>query len=232
MKRLEEENLNLRLTQQKELLLAILETQETERKRIAEALHNGIGQLLYGAKLNLDQLTREDQALDAPNIKASALKTDHMLEEAINQVRSISHELTPSILEHFGLEVAFKQICTSFNSDKLAFQCVVLNLRKDLERHLQISVYRIAQELANNIVRHAQATEASLLLREKRESLVLLAEDNGRGFDPQLMETKGIGLKSIQDRVKLLNGTIRIHAAPDQGTLIQIILPLTASPKP
>ncbi|GAB3528583.1 hypothetical protein GCM10027443_06700 [Pontibacter brevis] len=226
LKKLEQENLQLRLNQQKELLLAIMETQETERRRIAEALHNGIGQLLYGAKLNLDQLTREEVTQDKHALKASILYTDQMLEQAINQVRSISHELTPSVLEHFGLEVAFKEICVAFNTSDLEFQCLVFNLSSQLEKHLQVGVYRIAQELANNIVKHAGATEASLLLRQHKNSLVLLAEDNGKGFDPSHIQTKGIGLKSIQDRVKLLNGTMRIHAVPGQGTLVHISLPL------
>ncbi|WP_162054272.1 PAS domain-containing protein [Pontibacter pamirensis] len=227
LKRLEKENLELRLNQQRELLLAIMETQEAERRRIAEALHNGIGQLLYGAKLNLDKLTKEEIAQDVSKVKASVMKTDQMLEQAITQVRSISHELTPSVLEHFGLEVAMKQICAIFNTEKLEFQCLVFSLRSDLERHLQISTYRMAQELANNIVKHAQATEASLLLREHKDSLVLLAEDNGKGFELEHIQTKGIGIKSIQDRVKLLSGTIRINSAPGQGTLIQITLPIT-----
>ncbi|WP_181885133.1 PAS domain S-box protein [Pontibacter diazotrophicus] len=227
LKRLEKENLELRLNQQRELLLTIMETQEAERRRIAEALHNGIGQLLYGAKLNLDKLTKEVVTQDAIKMKASVIKTEEMLDQAIAQARTISHELTPSVLEHFGLEVAMKQICATLNTEKLEFQCLVFSLRNELERHLQISIYRMAQELANNIVKHAQATEASLLLREQKDSLVLLAEDNGKGFELEHIQTKGIGIKSLQDRVKLLSGTIRINSAPGQGTLIQITLPLT-----
>ncbi|MFD3001854.1 PAS domain S-box protein [Pontibacter toksunensis] len=230
LKKLEQENLNLRLSQQKDLLLAIMETQETERRRIAEALHSGIGQLLYGAKLNLDQLTRVKVAQDASKIKATVLKTDQMLHEAIKQVRTISHELTPSVLEHFGLEVAFQQMCVPFNTEDMELQCEVFNLRQDVERHLQVCVYRIAQELVNNIIKHAEATKASLLMREQKDSLVLLAEDNGKGFAPEQIQTEGIGLKSIQDRVKLLNGTMRIHSAPNQGTLVQITLPLGPVP--
>lgn len=227
LKKLEEENLSLRLSQQKELLLAIMETQETERTRIAEGLHNGVGQLLYGAKLHLDQLNREEASKDLLKFKTAVLRTEQMLDEAINQTRTLSHQLTPSVLEHFGLDVAFKEICATFRSESLDFQCLTFNLHSELEKHLQVAVYRFAQELASNIIKHAAATEASLLLREQKGTLVLLSEDNGKGFVPEQVRAKGIGLKSIQDRVKLLNGTMRLHSAPGNGTLVQISLPIT-----
>ncbi|WP_207432512.1 PAS domain-containing sensor histidine kinase [Sabulibacter ruber] len=229
MDRLEKENLDIRLNQQKELVLTILNTQEEERRRIAEALHNGIAQLLYAAKLNLNQVAEEEVVQENPSLKESIIRTDLILAEAIQQTRSVSHELIPTPLSDLGLEAAIKDICSTLTNRQLIIDCWVFNLHSPLEKHLELAVYRIAQELANNIVKHAQATKAGLLLREQRGALVLEAEDNGKGFVPEQNLGKGMGLKSIHDRVKLLNGTIEIDSAPGEGTTISIHLPL---PKP
>lgn len=222
IKLLEEESLRLKLNQQKELLLAILEAQENERKRIAEGLHNGLGQLLYAAKLNLDQCRSV-----APGTGQAEVwnKVDQLLVEAIDQTRRISHELIPTTLEDLGLEAAIRDICCKCSNQNLNFQCWFFNMGRPLEKHLQLAIYRIAQELANNIVKHAVATQASIVLREEKDFIILQGEDNGRGFDCRQLKAKGLGLKSIQDRVKLLNGTMDIDASPGKGTLISIYLP-------
>ncbi|WP_205504047.1 PAS domain-containing sensor histidine kinase [Rufibacter psychrotolerans] len=224
--RLEKENLAIRLNQQKELVLTILNTQEEERRRIAEALHNGIAQLLYAAKLNLSQVALEEQIDENPQLRESITRVDLILAEAIQQTRSVSHELIPTPLSDLGLEAALKDICATLTNPHLKLDCWVFNLHTPLEKHLELAVYRIAQELANNIVKHAKATKAGLLLREQRGALVLEAEDNGQGFVPEQNFGKGMGLKSIHDRVKLLNGTIEIDSAPGQGTTVSIHLPL------
>ncbi|PRY11341.1 PAS domain S-box-containing protein [Pontibacter ummariensis] len=229
LKRLEQENLDLRLSQQKELVIAILEAQETERRRIAEGLHNGIGQLLYAAKLNLDQLCHPEQGQPEQGVDTTFTKVDQILEQAIRQTRGLSHQLTPAVLEDFGLQVALEEIGTMFNGPKLQFHTYVLKLRPHLDKHVQVAVYRMAQELANNIVKHAKATEASLLLREQKGSLILLAEDNGIGFRPEQVRSQGMGLKFIRDWVQLLSGSLSIDAAPGKGALVQIHLPLPDS---
>jgi len=155
-KRLERENLDLRLNQQKEILLAILDTQKNEHTRIAEGLHNGIGQLRFAAKISLDQFIENEYP---ENAKAAVRKADLILVDAINQTRSLSHNLTPSLLDSFGLEVASKHIGVSLTSNELHFKCWVFNLRPNLEKYLQVAVYRMAQELANNAGKHAAATK-------------------------------------------------------------------------
>lgn len=221
-KLLEEESLQLKLNQQKELLLAILEAQENERKRIAEGLHNGLGQLLYAAKLNLDHVHSDD-----PDDLPTRRKVDELLVEAIDQTRRISHELMPITLSDLGLEAAIRDICCKFNHHSLDFKCWTFNLNNPLEKYLQLAIYRIAQELANNIVKHAGATQASITLREEADFIIIQGEDNGKGFNPSQVKSAGLGLKTIHDRVQLLNGTMEIDSSPDQGTLITIYLPLT-----
>lgn len=224
LKQLEQENLRMRLEQQRTHLLSILEAQEEERRRISEGLHNGVGQILYSAKLHLNRY------LEQQTVKTSTAtplyQVDQILDEAIRQTRGLSHELAPALLEQFGLETAFKEIGNSLSNSSLNIQCLIYNLPEQLEKHLQIVVYRIAQELANNIIKHSKATEASLLLSTQRQQLMLVAEDNGQGFDPSKSLRNGIGLGSVKNRVELLNGTLNINSAPGQGTQIRITFPL------
>jgi signal transduction histidine kinase len=96
-----------------------------------------------------------------------------------------------------------------------------------MEKHLQVAIYRMAQELANNIVKHAGATQASIVVREEADFIILQGEDNGKGFDTGQDKTNGQGLKSIRDRVKLLNGTMEMESRAGVGSLISIYLPLS-----
>lgn len=229
VQRLEADYLQLQLHQQKELLLAILDTQEEERRRIAEGLHNGIGQLLYAAKLNLDQIKLKDIAADAGQTHHYKDQADQLLREAIIQTRRVSHELIPTTLEDFGLAIAINDIGTKYSNPSFSLHCRVSNVRSPLEKHLQLAIYRMAQELANNIVKHADATAASIQIAEQADCISIMAEDNGRGFNTRQAKVKGLGLKAIRDRVKLLNGTLEIDSNPHQGTLISIYLPLATS---
>ena len=210
--------------QEEVLMLAIQEAQEAERKRISEGLHNGVAQLLYAAKLKLDQISWDK---DPARLAEYKKQVDHFLVEAISETRRISHELMPGILGEMGLEAALEDIGRNFSDARLDLQCQVYPLDQPLEKHLQLAIYRIVQELANNIVKHAGATKASIQLRQQQGYLALLAEDNGVGFDPRAEHPQGIGLKTIRDRVSLLQGTMEIDSRPDKGTLISIYLPLS-----
>ncbi|MGV3639727.1 MAG: PAS domain-containing protein, partial [Adhaeribacter sp.] len=226
VQRLEQENLAMKLRAQKKLILAILEAQETERKRIAEALHNGVGQLLYAARLHLSHLSR-----DPETSAAARQQVDQLLDEAITETRRLSHELVPAVLEDLGLAAALADIGRKYSGQQLELVCRISDLRRPLAKHLELALFRIAQELANNIVKHAGATKASIQIRQQDRYLALLAEDNGSGFASEAGQdpAAGMGLKAIRDRVNLLNGTMTIDSRPGQGTLISIYLPLTAS---
>lgn len=214
-KKAEAETLNLKLEQQKTVMNAVLNTQEEERKRIAESLHNGVGQLLYAAKLNLEQNTLEKPA------KTKVL--NELLEEAIKEVRTMSFELMPRILEDFGLETALEELHKRLDQTNL---CLSIKT-KDLGRfspNIEIAIYRIIQELVNNILKHAAATEATVHVVSKRNSLKIIAEDNGVGFNAEeaLAAPKGLGLTSIRNRVKLLDGDMKIDSRAGLGTIISI----------
>jgi PAS domain S-box-containing protein len=220
LKRLEADNLLLRLGQQQARVAAVLTAQEEERRRIAESLHNGIGQLLFAAKLQLGQLAV------LPDFATTKREAERLLSEAIQQARTISHELTPIIIAEVGLAMAIREICQNFNSPALRWQCMVhLDEEHPIPELLQVALYRLAQELAQNVMKHAQASYASIEVDTLPGWVVLRVEDNGRGFEVGATTT-GIGLKTLRDRVALLDGVVYLEATPGKGSQVQVRLPL------
>ncbi|MGI4862496.1 MAG: PAS domain-containing protein [Janthinobacterium lividum] len=226
VQRLEQENLHMRLGQQRARMAAVLEAQEEERRRIAESLHNGLGQMLYATKLQLDQLTQAPQLATTPALAAAHREATRLLSEVIQQVRILSHELTPGIVAEFGLAAALHDICSSLSSPQLRWQCLVhLDAEQPLALPLQVAVYRLTQEVAQNIVKHAHATQATLEVETLPGWLVVRAEDNGQGFE-STATTTGIGLKTLRHRVALLGGTVHLSSVPQRGTQLQLRIPL------
>lgn len=219
VKRLEEENLHMRLDQQKALLLGILDAQEEERRRIAESLHNGVGQLLYATKLKMERV--------ATLVPREVIEeTAQLLGEAIRETRRVSHELVPVMLQDFGLAQAIEDMCRKYGPTTFQTTCEVVGLDNRLEPYLEVALYRIAQELLTNVAKHAEATRADLLLVQEESEIVLKVRDDGRGFGPEAAHADGIGLRTIRDRVHLLNGTFAIEANPaGQGTQVTVRLP-------
>jgi signal transduction histidine kinase len=209
-----------------QILKVTLKTQEEERKRISESLHNGLGQLLYGVKLSLEQLTSttEDLAL----IKLIKRNTDILLTQAIKETRRISHELSPSILETFGLKVAVQDICQQFNH-AIHFRCDFQDSPIKLSKVIELFIYRTIQELTTNIIKHANATEASIDVFFSKDQVSLNIQDNGQGLKQG--KDDGIGLKTIQSQLNLLNGTFKLSTGPGTGTSIHISIPHTSKKK-
>jgi len=218
--RLAEEATRLRLQQQQEVLSAILTTQEEERKRIAEALHNGVGQLLYATKLNLENLA-------VRNLERRAVVMD-LLDEAIRATRTISFELTPGILEDFGLKVGLEEFSKRIPKQNLYIHMHLHGLEQPRPRLLDVAIYRIVQELLNNVIKHAQAQEAFVHVVHEADHVSISVEDDGVGFDPAATASarRGIGLTGIRQRIDLLGGTFSIDSRPGRGTIITIELAL------
>ncbi|MCR5887883.1 PAS domain S-box protein [Hymenobacter sp. J193] len=207
----------LKLRQQQEVLSAILTTQEEERRRIAEGLHNGVGQLLYATKLHLDNLP--------PSQPGQA--SQKLLSEAIRATRTISFELTPSILEDFGLKMALRELVKRIPANTLDVDLNFSGLEEKLPPLLDIAVYRIMQELLSNVMKHAHAREVFVQVARADDHLHLSVEDDGVGFDAgQMKKAKGIGLPGICTRVELLGGTFTLRTHPGKGTTVTIQLPL------
>ncbi|GAA4054161.1 hypothetical protein GCM10022409_46510 [Hymenobacter glaciei] len=224
VQRLEAENLALKLDHHKELLLAILQARENERQRLGEVLHNGLGQVLYATKLRLDQL--DTPALHAlPALAALHQQTASLLAEAMRQNRTLAHELVPTSLIDFGLAAAVRDVCRDLSTPQLRIQCHTLGEEPALPQPVQVTLFRLAQELALNIVRHAGATDALLELETLPGGVSLRAEDNGHGFDPQTV-AEGLGLRTVRNAVALLGGTVAVDSSPAFGTHIRLRIPL------
>jgi len=232
LQRLEQDNLRLRLRQQQGMFEAVQAAQEAERKRIAESLHNGLGQILYATKLHLDRLHAPLLGID-PALAAARLEADQLLREAIRQTRSLSHELVPLVLADFGLPAALQDVCRKMSTPQLRLRCHVQldKAAAPLGPALQMALYRMAQELTQNIIRHARgATAASLELETMPGWVLLRVEDNGPGFGPAATsEPTGLGLRSIRDQVALLGGQLEAGTAAVGGAYVRIRIPLSTS---
>lgn len=213
--------------QRLEVFKATISTQEEERNRIAEDLRNGIGQLLYAVKINLKHLDLHLATTDAKSFQDAKSRTDQILAEAIKEIRRLSHLMTPATLEHFGLEESIKDLCRQYSPD-LHIKVSVTGLKGRLDRYMEVSLYRMAQELLQNTVTHAKATSASVQIKKEKQSMILTVMDNGRGFLPEEVKTKGLGLASLFNRVRLLNG--RVDVVNTRGTKVTIKIPLNKAP--
>lgn len=219
----EEELLNVKLRQQKEILNAIIYTQEQERERIGESLHNGVAQLLYGIQTRLQLLNATD-ADSEKNIR----EINSILKEAIVDTRNISFELVPTVLKDHGIEVALRALFQRIIKDKPHVDLQTQGLENRIPEKIEFAIYRIIQELINNIIKHSGASNASIYLVLKRKRLQLTVSDTGTGFDRKALKGvhKGIGLQSIENRVKLLGGAFKIKTGPS-GTTVLIGIPVS-----
>lgn len=219
----EEKLRRLEAEQQMEIFRVTLRTQEEERRRISESLHNGLGQLLYGIKISMNELT---SSLAQNNDKAyNSFKqyTEELLTEAIKESRRISHELMPIVLDEFGLAAAVKDICQQLQNG-LKFNCKVQLKGVKLDKYFELAVYRTVQELMLNVVKHAEATTGNIDISVEDGRIMIRVEDNGKGFALTKPDKLGIGLASIRSKANLLNGSVDIITSPGKGTVVEVWL--------
>ena len=147
-----------------------------------------------------------------------------MLDTSIKELRRVAHNMMPEMLIKFGLDEALKEYCNTINSTQLfKIKYQSLGMEKRLENSTEIIIYRIVQELLNNIMKHSQASEAFVQLIREETRLNIGVEDNGKGFDIALLKNnRGAGLTSIYSRVDYLKGTLDINSEVGKGTLINI----------
>ncbi|MCD6024376.1 MAG: domain S-box protein [Fibrobacteria bacterium] len=215
--------------QRRALLAATLNTQEEERRRIAESLHNGIGQMLYGIQLNLNLLDLKPGDTWQERHARQQRATSRLLSDAITESRRISHAIMPHVLEDFGLKAAVDDICRQFHG-KLKVDCQFATLPEKIEQYVQIALYRTIQELMTNVVKHAGARKATVRLRHEDGAYHLEVHDDGRGFDASVQAT-GIGLKTLREKIDLLKGDFDVQSGPE-GTRIQVRVPAEAPKEP
>lgn len=201
---------------------AMLKGQEEERSRLAKDLHDGLGGLLSGVKYSLSNM--KDNLIITPDNMTVFERSIDMLDTSIKELRRVAHNMMPEILTKFGLDEALKEYCNSINATNLiGVKYQSLGMEQRLEQSTEIIIYRIVQELLNNILKHASASEAFVQLIKEENRLSVIVEDNGKGFDPNLAgNEKGAGLVNVRSRVDYLKGQLEIHAEPGKGTLINI----------
>lgn len=204
---------------------AVLESEENERQRLARELHDGVGQMLSAAKLNLT--TIKDINLDDENTLNNSIE---ILDDSIKEIRNISHNMVPDVLLKFGLKKAIKDFIDKINQTKIInihFECI--GCKEDyLNDTSKLMLYRIIQESVNNTIKYAAATQLNVQLASDDSEITLIMEDNGNGFDVQkAMEKDGIGLKNMQLRTDYLKGKMEINSSPNKGTTIFIEIPLS-----
>tara|TARA_R110002049_G_scaffold10127_1_gene50135 strand:+ start:95775 stop:97202 length:1428 start_codon:yes stop_codon:yes gene_type:complete len=212
----------------KRLTQRVFDAQEEERGRVARELHDGISQILVGVRYALDsarrRLDRGDGSAAEPLGKGIAT-----LGDAISEVRRISRDLRPGVLDDLGLGPAIKTLAEDFEARTgITCQFETVVFRNRLDNDAKIALYRIAQEALTNIERHAAASVVRIDLRGHRRGGTLRISDNGRGLRPgQPAKAPGLGLRNMQERMDQLGGTLKISATPDGGTTIEATVPLT-----
>lgn len=214
--------------EQKNKLLALnsmIEGQESERLRIAQDLHDGLGGLLTTVKAHFNAIEREIANIKEMNIYA---KTNQLIDEACVEVRRIAHDMVPYSLKMNGLEGVLSDIRQTVLGKGIQCDVDIHNVKEEvLGEQKVVMIYRIIQEVVTNALKHSGASHMLIQLVGHENGLNVMIEDNGKGFDVnQLLQGKGLGLKSIESRVKYLEGTLNIDSTPNQGTTINIEIPL------
>lgn len=214
------------LEREKQLMAveAMLKGQEEERARLAKDLHDGLGGMLSGVKISFSNM-KENMIMDAANVEAFE-KSIKQLDNTIEELRKVSHNLMPEALVKFGLKSAVKDFCGSMQSSgNVKIICEQLGVERELGSIADVNVYRIVQELVNNAVKHSGAGQILVQLTKTPNKVLITVEDDGKGFEVSILEkSAGIGFANIKYRVNYLNGTIELHSAPGDGTTVNIEL--------
>lgn len=214
----EKEMIGLQQEKEIQILQALMQGEEKERSRIARDLHDEVAGMLAAAKMHMDSLT-----LQARNIieNKGFTKAADLLDEASLSVRKTAHHLMPEILMQHGLDTALRRYCASVSSGSLEVQYDCWTPVGRFGDGFELSVYRIVQELLNNVVKHAQASKALIQLNCHEDLLSITIEDNGIGFDKGSKEMGG-GLLTLQTRVEALHGTMDFDSKEGEGVSIYL----------
>ena len=213
---------DLLLKEQEKKHKAIFEAEEKERIRIARDLHDGVGQLLSAAKMNLTVMQQE---ISHTQSNTHLLNAMNILDESVKEVRTVSHNMVPNALIKQGLAGAVREFIHRIGGNiKIELEVVGFNNR--LNSTTETVLFRVLQELVNNIIKHANANKIVIQLIEHETYISMILEDNGVGFDTKKIEQfTGIGLKNIITRISYINGTVDFDSTIGRGTTVIIEVP-------
>jgi signal transduction histidine kinase len=223
MKKVEQEKRDM----EKNLLNAIIQAEETERKRFAKDLHDGLGPILSTVKLSLSSLSRiekEDQ------MKKILRNSDMAIDEAIKSIREISNNLSPHILNNFGLTKAIRNFINKINYSETFQIKFISNLGDDrFESNTEVVLYRVLCELINNTLKHAEASLISISLEKTEGKILCSYKDNGKGFDINKLtinQLSGMGNSNMVTRINSLNGSFDLTSENGKGIKAEITVPV------
>ena len=212
------------LEEEKKLLAAksLVEGQEEERKRIASEIHDGLGVLLSTTRMQFSTI-----AVSNPEAKTLIEKASKMLEQASNDARMISHNMMPGLLTKLGLYEAVADLFEKLSeTESLEVYFDIPEELKRLSENKEIMIYRIIQEIVNNTLKHAEAKNINLRMQMQEDQLEIIYSDDGKGFKfEEKLESRSIGLSSVQSRVNFLNGKMEVHSEPGKGASFTFTVP-------
>jgi signal transduction histidine kinase/predicted ATPase len=211
--------------QQHAHMKALMQAQYTERKRMARDLHDGLGSLLSSVRLRFNGLQHEvfEKVPEKANRYRDSLR---LLDEAIDELRQISHNMVPASLSRFGLGPALNTFATQVRaSGELEVDLQILGLEERLPEEMEVHIYRICQELVQNVIKHARASKLRIQIIRHDDAINISVEDNGIGMIKDSV-TRGFGFSTIQSNVDLFKGTFTIESQPGKGCLVLIDLPV------
>ncbi|MBB2150396.1 PAS domain-containing sensor histidine kinase [Pedobacter gandavensis] len=216
-KKLAKEAAELQELQKRLVLSTAFNAQEKERYRISSALHDSVCQILYGIRLNLQNIQL------SKNLRGEFVNVNKLLDQAIGETRELSYELTPSVLRDFGFVSGVKEMAQRLSTPKFEIKIVIKEVILPINEEVQLYVFRMIQELINNCIKHAHATEAKIIISPAGENVNIVFSDNGRGFEKEVKDSLflGSGIRAIQNRIFLLNGKMHINTGKT-GTTISI----------
>ena len=211
-------------TTNKKMIRALIEAKESEHKRLAQELHDGVGQSLFSVSVALQAV--DSFVHDNPELSEYIAEVRAELQKVINYINVYSHQLRPHSLDQLGLEPTIQMMIDTLrkNVPELDIQLTTRELGR-CDPAVEINLYRITQEALHNTIKYAGATQAHIDIIKDETHIHMTIQDNGIGFDREQLKSEGLGLKHMEERVDQLGGTCTIQSKIGQGTCIDIVIP-------
>jgi two-component system sensor histidine kinase UhpB len=217
--------------QRKRAAASVIKAQEEERKRIARELHDETSQSLTSLIIGI-RMVQEVVPQALPEMRDRLRLINDQAHETLNEVHNMAIRLRPSVLDDLGLSAALRSYSKEFSENTgIAVNLQLLAMNQRLTPELETVLYRVVQEALTNVARHAGADECRVTIRRKETSILGIIEDNGGGFDPQLVmmseeHGRGLGLHGMKERIELVGGSLEFESRPTEGTTIMIEVPI------
>lgn len=205
---------------------AVIEAEERERKRIAGDLHDGVGQMMSAARMNLSAI-KSNLAFASNDQENNFDKVVSLIDESCQEVRTVSHNMMPNALLKAGLAAAVREFINKIDKHVIKINLYTEGLNQRIDSNIETVLYRVVQECVNNVIKHAGANILDISLIKDNDGISVTIEDNGKGFDTSdTTKFEGIGLKNIRSRIDFLKGKIEWNSAQGNGTLVAIHIPV------